>query len=76
MARFSPGLQSAINNLMSGRGTPLRLNPAGRTIEARRSGTCPISGEAISPGDSITKTEAGRPIFLQRVCSPAQPFGR
>ena len=59
MARFSPGLQSAINNLMSGRGTPLRLNPAGRTIEARRSGTCPISGEAISPGDSITKTEAG-----------------
>ena len=59
MARFSPGLQNAINNLMSGHGTPLRLNPAGRTIEARRSGTCPISGEPISPGDSITKTDAG-----------------
>jgi len=59
MARFSPGLQNAINNLMTGHGTPLRMNPAGRSIQARRSGTCPISGEPISPGDSITKTDAG-----------------
>lgn len=65
MSRFSPGLQSAIDNLIAGRGTPLRTNygarsnPGMRTIQAKRPGTCPISDEAIEVGDSITKTPAG-----------------
>jgi len=34
-------------------------NPAERTMLAKRNGTCPLSGEFISVGDSITKTNAG-----------------
>jgi len=36
-----------------------RSNPAGKTIKARRTSTCPISDEKIEVGDSITKTESG-----------------
>jgi hypothetical protein len=37
----------------------LKSNPAQRTMQAMRNGTCPLSGERISMGDSITKTNAG-----------------
>ena len=40
-------------------GWEFKQNPAGRTISARREGTCPISGDKIHPGDSITKTDEG-----------------
>ena len=40
-------------------GWGFKQNPAGRTISARREGTCPITGDAIHPGDSITKTDEG-----------------
>ena len=36
-----------------------KANPAQRTMQAMRNGTCPLSGERISMGDSITKTNAG-----------------
>ena len=40
-------------------GSSALSNPAGRTIEARKRGTCKISGERINVGDSITKTDEG-----------------
>jgi hypothetical protein len=40
-------------------GSSALSNPAGRTIEARKRGTCKISGEPIHVGDSITKTADG-----------------
>jgi len=40
-------------------GWDFKQNPVGRTITAKREGTCPITGDAIHPGDSITKTADG-----------------
>lgn len=40
-------------------GTSALSNPAGRTIEARKRGTCKISGGRINVGDSITETDEG-----------------
>jgi len=43
----------------TGEGWDYKQNPSGKTILARRGGTCPISGDKIHPGDSITKTDEG-----------------
>lgn len=43
----------------TGEGWDIKTNPVGKTIEARRHGTCSITGDHISPGDSITKTDDG-----------------
>jgi hypothetical protein len=56
----SPAARAAAQRALSGIETIAVLeNPNGKTISARRMGTCPISGDKIHPGDSITKTDEG-----------------